>query len=111
VLLHLVDATQADVADAYRTVRAEIRAYSPDLAKRKELVALSKSDAMLPEDLEAKTAELAKAARKKPLVLSAVTGQGMREVLFAITKEITSQKKKAKIEREAVEGQPGRWLP
>ncbi|MBS0243268.1 MAG: GTPase ObgE, partial [Proteobacteria bacterium] len=29
VLLHLVDATQDDVAEAYRTVRREIRAYSP----------------------------------------------------------------------------------
>ena len=90
VLLHLVDATEvsADVATAYRTVRSEIRAYSPELAKRKEILALSKCDALTPEVIAEKAAALQKAARKKPLVLSAVSGQGMKEALFALAREI-----------------------
>ena len=59
-LLHLVDGTQDDVADAYRTVRAELRAYGGNLARKKEIVALNKTDAMTPEDIEAKRAKLAK---------------------------------------------------
>jgi len=110
VLLHLVDATQDDVAEAYKTVRREIRAYSPELAKRKELVALSKCDAVSPEDLERKSAELAKAARKKPLALSAVSGLGMKEALYAITREIARQEQKAEAELAEAEGRP-RWLP
>jgi GTP-binding protein len=108
--LHLVEATQDDVAEAYRTVRREIRAYSPELAKRKELVALSKCDAVTAEALEEKSAELTKAARKKPLILSAVSGKGMKEALYAITREITRRHDQAEAEIEAAEGR-SRWLP
>jgi GTP-binding protein len=88
VLLHLVDATQEDVAGAYRTVRRELRAYGGDLAKKKEIVALSKCDAIDPETLAQRSAELQKAARKKPLVLSAVSGLGVKDALYALTREI-----------------------
>jgi GTP-binding protein len=110
VLLHLIDATQDDVAEAYKTVRREIRAYSPELAKRKELVALSKCDAVLGDDLERKSAELLKVARKKPIMLSAVSGTGMKEALFAIAREIARQKDTSKSERLETEGRQ-RWLP
>ena len=92
VLLHLVDATQEDVAEAYRTVRRELKAYGGDLAKKKEIVALSKIDALDAETLEIRAAELQKAARKKPLALSAVAGIGVKEALFALTREISRAK-------------------
>ncbi len=109
VLLHLVDATEitADVATAYKTVRAEIKAYSGELAKRKEIVALSKCDALTPEVIEEKAAALQKAARKKPLVLSAVSGQGMKEAMFAIAREIG--RKTAAEKEAATEKMP--WTP
>ena len=88
VLLHLVDATQEDVAAAYKIVRGELKAYGGELAKKKEIVALSKADALDAETLAAKLAELKKAARKSPLVLSAVSGQGIKEALFSLTREI-----------------------
>ncbi len=88
VLLHLVDATDDDVAGAFRTVRREIRAYGGGLAAKKEIVALSKCDALDAETMAAKVEALRKAARKKPLVLSAVSGAGMKETLFALSNEI-----------------------
>lgn len=111
VLLHLVEATQEDIAEAYRTVRREIKAYSPELAGRKEIVALSKCDAVTAEVAEAQAAILAKAARKKPLILSAVSGQGMKEALFAVTREIVRNKKAIIAEKMEAEGRPRRWLP
>src|SRR5437763_11440406 len=45
VLLHLVDGTGPDVADAYRTVRRELEAYEHGLGGKPEVVALSKADA------------------------------------------------------------------
>src|SRR5687767_10151417 len=68
VLLHLVDATAEDVATAYRTVRTELKAYGADLAKKKEVVALSKCDALDEATIAAKLEELKAVARKKPLV-------------------------------------------
>ena len=109
VLLHLVDATEitGDVATAYKTVRAEIRAYSPELAKRKELVALSKCDALTPDQIAERSAALQKAAKKKPLVLSAVSGLGMKEALYAIGREVG---RKTAAEKEAAQEKPA-WTP
>ncbi len=88
VLLHLVDATEEDVATAYKTVRRELKAYSAELAKKKEIVALSKCDALDADAIEAKFAELKKATRKTPLILSAVSGQGVKDALFALFREV-----------------------
>ena len=88
VLLHLVDATEEDVAEAYRTVRRELRAYGGELASKKELVALSKCDALDEAAIAEKAEALKKAAKKKPLVISAVAGIGMKEALFALTTAI-----------------------
>ncbi len=88
VILHLVDATGEDVAADYRTVRAELKAYGGELEKKKEIVALSKCDALDADTLAEKAAALKAAARKKPLLLSAVSGRGVPEALAALAKEI-----------------------
>ncbi len=112
VLLHLVDATEltTDVATAYKTVRAELKAYSPELARKKEIVALSKCDALTPEAIADAAARLQKAARKKPLQLSAVSGHGMPEALYAIAREVgRSDARTAEDEPESVSKR--RWMP
>ncbi len=110
VLLHLVDATSEDVASAYRTVRSELKAYGGGLEKKKEIVALSKIDALDAETLAARSAELKAVARKKPLLLSAVAHRGTDEALAALAKEIVraDTKEIAEIEAETPR-QP--WRP
>jgi GTP-binding protein len=108
VLLHLVDATQEDVAEAYRVVRGELKAYSPELAKKKEIVALSKCDALDEATLSEKYEELKKAVRKRPLMLSAVSGEGVKEALFALAREIA--KKDAEEEAQNPEAKEP-WQP
>ena len=108
VLLHLVDATGEDVAADYKTVRVELAAYSDELAKKKEIVALSKCDALDEATIAEKAEALKKAAKKKPLILSAVSGLGMKEALFALTKEIG--KADAKEEAELA-GPQEKWQP
>jgi GTP-binding protein len=84
VLLHLVDGTSEDAGAAYRTVRKELEAYGEGLAEKPELVALSKSDAMTEEQIEAQIKALKKVAKKTPLVLSAQSKQGVPEALRAL---------------------------
>jgi GTP-binding protein len=108
VLLHLVDATAEDVAGAYRAIRRELKAYGAGLEKKKEIVALSKADALDEATLAERAEALRKAARKKPLVLSAVSGQGVEEALYALAREIGAANAK---EREEA-GEPKRaWAP
>ena len=49
VLVHLIDIYEKDLVAAYRTIRHELAAYNPTLAKRPTIVALTKIDG-LPED-------------------------------------------------------------
>ena len=108
VLLHLVDATQDDVAEAYRTVRRELKAYGDELDKKKEIVALSKCDAIDPSALDEKLEALKKAARKTPMVLSGVTGTGVKEALYAISREVTRAEKREDADHPSVKGP---WEP
>jgi GTP-binding protein len=110
VLLHLVDATSDDVAAAYRTVRAELKAYGAGLAKKKEIVALSKCDALGEDAIAAKAEALKAVARRKPLILSAVSGRGVKEALTALAREIgRSRSAEQAATDEGEEHQP--WQP
>jgi GTP-binding protein len=84
VLLHLVDGTCEHAGEAYDTVRAELAAYGHGLAEKPEVVALNKADALTPKTLKEQTARLKRAAERRPLVISAVTGQGVPEILRAL---------------------------
>jgi GTP-binding protein len=88
VLLHLVDGTGEDAGRDYQTVRTELEAYGQGLTDKPEIVALSKSDAMTPEAIKAQTAKLKKACKKTPLVLSAQSGEGVKDVLRRLLKVI-----------------------
>src|SRR6187455_1922113 len=81
VLLHLVDGTGEHAGEAYKTVRAELDAYGEGLAGKPEIVALNKADALTPEQLKQQMARLKRAARTKPLVISAATGEGVPAAL------------------------------
>ena len=109
VLLHLVDATGDDPASAYRTVRAELAAYGAGLDRKKEIVALSKCDALDEAAIAAKAAALRTAARKKPLLVSAVSGSGVKEVLTALAREIARGKAREQVAAGGEERKP--WRP
>jgi GTPase len=88
VLLHLVDGTGEDAGVAYRTVRAEIAAYGNGLADKPEIVALNKADALGADDIKKQLTQLKRAAKKTPLVVSGVSGEGVAEVLRALLKVV-----------------------
>jgi GTP-binding protein len=107
VLLHLVDATLDDPADAYRIIRGELEAYGARLEDKPEIVALSKSDAVPADELKRKAKSLAKAAGRKPLVLSAVTGAGMTPALRELAAVIAA----ARAKRNQPEPREAGWQP
>ncbi|MBX3520155.1 MAG: GTPase ObgE [Xanthobacteraceae bacterium] len=98
-LLHLVDATQEDVAGAYKTVRNELEAYGGGLAEKPEIVALSKIDALTPKKIESQLKKLQKVTKKKPLALSAHSRKGVAEALRAVFKLAGSRETKLKTKK------------
>ncbi len=83
VLIHLVDATQDDVAEAYRQIRVELEAYGEGLADKAEVLALNKVDALDPDTRAERMAALASASGTTPLQVSGVSGEGVTGVLRA----------------------------
>jgi GTP-binding protein len=107
VLLHLVDGTQDDPGQAYRTIRNELEQYGGELSTRPEIVALNKIDAMSEEDILQKQTELAEACGTKVRLVSGVSGKGLAPLMGELSVII----KQGKVEeREALEA-PQTWTP
>ena len=81
VLLHLVDGTQDDVAEAYRVVREELAAYGGGLDEKPQILALNKCDSLTPEDIAEKLEALRQASGQQVFTLSGIAGIGLREIL------------------------------
>ena len=93
-LLHLVDATQEDITGAYRTIRTELAAYSPELAARREIIALTKCDALDDDMHAAKKQELTNETGVEPVMISAVSGgniEQLTDILLTCTGQIDAQ--------------------
>ncbi|MEO5323829.1 GTPase ObgE [Mesorhizobium sp. CC13] len=84
VLLHLVSAQEENPGKAYKVVRGELEAYGHGLAEKTEIVALSQVDTLDPDTRKKKVASLKRAAGRAPILLSAVTREGVEETLRAL---------------------------
>jgi GTP-binding protein len=111
VLIHLVDATQDDVALAWRTVRHELEAYGAELAGKPEILALNKIDALDAETLAAKVAELAAEAGGEPHCVSGVAGKGVTELLRAAYRLVRIRRGEAPDDDLEVGAADGEWSP
>ena len=77
VLLHLVDANDADVATSYAIVRDELEAYGAGLTDKKIIVALNKIDTLDDELIAALSAELEAASGAEVIAISGAAGIGV----------------------------------
>jgi len=102
VLLHLVSAREDDPAEAYKAVRGELAAYGQGLAEKAEIVALSQVDTLDAEARRKKAAALKRAAGRAPILLSAVTGEGVEAVLRALMAKI--EEARGRVRSEAAGG-------
>lgn len=81
VLIHLIDSTQTDVVEAWRTVRHELEAYGEELGDKTEIIALNKIDALDESTVEMQREALAEASGAPVRLVSAVAGTGVKEIL------------------------------
>ncbi|MEJ5083418.1 MULTISPECIES: GTPase ObgE [unclassified Ochrobactrum] len=100
VLLHLVSAQEEDVAKAYTVIRGELEAYEHGLSEKTEIVALSQIDTIDPETRKEKIKALKKACGCDPMLLSAVSHEGLNDVLRQLASVID---KSRAVEAGAVE--------
>jgi len=106
VLLHLVDGTSGTLIEDHRTIVGELEAYGDVLADKPRLTVLNKIDALDPEERAFLREELESAAGMPVMTMSAVTGEGVDEVLRALRQRIDAHRRRAAGHRE-----PEPWLP
>jgi len=106
ILLHLIDATGEDPVAAWRTLRAELKAYGGDLYEKPELVALTKLDATPEDYADDLVAALQDQGADHVMCLSAVTGRGVTSALRALVAVIEESRAK---EAEPEDVEP--WSP
>ncbi|MEC7734603.1 MAG: GTPase ObgE [Pseudomonadota bacterium] len=88
ILLHLIDVTDEDIINSWKTVRNEIKSYSKELSLKNEIIVLSKSDALNKKELNDKKEELKNFVGKEIFTISSVSGDGINNILKKINEEI-----------------------
>lgn len=90
VLLHLIDAYSNDIKADYQTIRTELEKYSPELAKRPEVIALTKTEGLDQEMIDMQMAELREAAGESASIfaISSSAHTGLKEVLRALRAQV-----------------------
>ncbi len=109
VLLHLIDSTADDIVKNYKTIRNELKLYGGGLADKPEIIGLNKADALGDELAEDQRKTLEDAISKPVMLLSAVSGDGVTEILRELNKYIQKNRKLKKI--EVIEEENGPFDP
>jgi GTP-binding protein len=102
VLLHLVSLApdeEEGPVERYLAIRGELEAYDPALVHRPELVVLTKADTRPIEEIREVGRSLAEASGQKLRLISAVTGQGVQDLVRSLWRELLAQ-----LAREESEG-------
>ncbi len=107
IILHLVDATSDDPVTDYKVVRGELDAYGAGMEDKKELIALSKCDAMAPEEAQEKAKTLSEALEKEVIVLSAVSKLNLDHTLLRLGSTVKNNRQQKKDEAN----EPAAWSP
>jgi GTP-binding protein len=92
ILVHLVEPTPMDDSDPlanYEAIRNELALYDAKLAALPEIVVVSKAELPGAEEFRQRLAE---ATGRQPLLLSAVTGQGLDTLLQAIDDQLAAER-------------------
>ena len=102
VLIHMVDAASTEGRDPIEDIHAinkELEAYNPDIASRPQVIAANKIDCFYGDDKERVLAKLKEAFEPqgiKVFPISAVSGEGVKELLY-YTKKMLDEVEEDKI--------------
>jgi GTP-binding protein len=111
-LIHLVDGTQDNVVEAWKTVRHELESYGEELGDKVEILALSKVDALDKDARKAKAKALAKASGAQVRQVSGVSGEGVTELLREAYALVRVRKGEEAADAMAASGEvPEDWTP
>ncbi|MGN0628397.1 MAG: GTPase ObgE [Oscillospiraceae bacterium] len=103
LILHIVDISameDRDPIDDYKKINAELEKFNPELAKRPQIVALNKADAAIEEMID-EFNDFAKEQGFETYLISAATGEGVKELMNAVETELAKLPPVIRYEAEA----------
>lgn len=102
VLLHLIDVYSDDIAGSYQTIASELKNHNPELAKRPEIIVLTKIEGLDKELVDMQIEAVRKTAGEDAIVfaISASAHYGIKEVL-RVAKERVEAVRQADAESQA----------
>lgn len=100
LLLHVIDASASEgrnPVEDFKTINTELKKYSEKLSERKQIIVANKADVIQDEKLYKELEKLAKQNNIEIFKISAVTGEGLKE-LFAYVSKILKTLPKEELE-------------
>ena len=101
LLLHVIDVSGSEgrnPVDDFYTINNELKQYSEKLSKRKQIIVANKIDAMQDENLFKELQEVAKENNMEIFKISAVTGEGVSELIKHVAKVLKTLPKEELVE-------------
>ena len=88
-LLHLIDITEEDLIHSYRQVRTELKKYSRELEKKKEIVVFNKIDLINKDEIKYKLIKFKKKIKKNVLLISTLDKTTLSEIKSKLIKHVS----------------------
>ena len=85
-MLHIIDCSENNFIDNYNTIQKELIKYGKNVSKKKQLIAISKSD-LFAESKEKLSNLVEKKLRKKAYIFSSMSNDGIEDLVKALFKE------------------------
>lgn len=103
LLLHVIDVSGSEgrnPVEDFKIINNELKKYSEKLSKRKQIIVANKIDSMQDETLYKELSKLAKKEKLEIFKISAVTGEGIKELLNKVSQELKELPKEDLVEVE-----------
>jgi GTP-binding protein len=114
ILIHMLDGTSGDPVNDYKVIRKELELYDPALVKKVHVIVVNKID-VLDTDTRKIIVDLFEEAypklKKKLMLISAVSGEGIKDLVFRIWKELEKSRKSLKNESVIVSDEVKLYQP
>lgn len=120
VLVHLIDAYSSDLVNDYKTIQKELKDYKVDLAKKPQIVALTKVEGLDEEMIKDRLSEIQKLVTAKTpiMAISSQSQQGLKQLLYEVKSMVNAEAKKIAKKAKIISGttpvytltpQPAAW--
>ena len=86
ILLHILDCSDTNIVQNYKTIRNELKKYGKNLNKKNEIIALSKND-LIGDDINKVQKMIEKETGIKPILFSSFSKDGLKQLVSILFKE------------------------